>query len=371
LTDAQSGNGPRKRRLASDQPIPGRAGDRLGRARLAEVMATEVLEGPRDDGFVIALHGAWGSGKTSVLNMVREDIGDQAAVVLFNPWLFSDAEQLVDRFFSEVNAQLEGDQGLSSVRGLFNEYREVVSPLVPIVFGRFGAIAAALTEGASKRKQRRRASARESYERLKAALREADRQIVVVIDDIDRLTPHEIREVIRLIKAVADLPNVTYLLAFARPRVEAALGLGEEDGAEYLEKIVQLSHTVPPIPAAVLRQLALDALGETLDGFELDHLDRSSWAVIFQSGIAPMLSTVRDAYRLANAAPAIATLVGDEVAIQDLLGLEALRLFAPDFHALLPQMVDIVGGGERLDVRDSHVIRDEHAGRGRVAWSRC
>jgi predicted KAP-like P-loop ATPase len=71
-------------------------------------MATEVLEGPRDDGLVIALHGAWGSGKTSVLNMVREDIGDRAAVVLFNPWLFSDAEQLVDRFFSEINAQLEG-----------------------------------------------------------------------------------------------------------------------------------------------------------------------------------------------------------------------------------------------------------------------
>ncbi|WP_429070678.1 P-loop NTPase fold protein [Aeromonas veronii] len=46
------------------------------------------------------------------------------------------------------------------------------------------------------------------------AISKIKRPIVVIIDDIDRLTPVETFQVLRLVKAVADFPSTSFLLAF-------------------------------------------------------------------------------------------------------------------------------------------------------------
>jgi predicted KAP-like P-loop ATPase len=79
--------------FASDQPIQRAAQDLLGRAPFAGAVARSLARAPRDHGFVVAVPGPWGDGKTSVLNMAIEAFQTQepqAAVVRFNPWLLSD-----------------------------------------------------------------------------------------------------------------------------------------------------------------------------------------------------------------------------------------------------------------------------------------
>jgi predicted KAP-like P-loop ATPase len=77
-------------------------------------------------------------------------------------------------------------------------------------------------------------------------LRKASSKLLVIVVDIDRLSGDEVREVFRLIKSVADFPNVTYLLAFDR---EAVCRMHEPmqggTGEEYLEKIVQVPFELP------------------------------------------------------------------------------------------------------------------------------
>ena len=94
-------------RLAADEPIYGAAGDRLGRSEFARAIVTAVMSAPRHAGFTIGVTGAWGEGKSSVLNLVVQELErtDSAEVFEFNPWLFSGAEQLVEHFFDELTAQ--------------------------------------------------------------------------------------------------------------------------------------------------------------------------------------------------------------------------------------------------------------------------
>lgn len=47
---------------------------------------------------------------------------------------------------------------------------------------------------------------------------------VVLIDELDRIEDGEIRAVAQLVKAVADFPQISYLLTYDRPRVVQALG---------------------------------------------------------------------------------------------------------------------------------------------------
>src|SRR5436309_3386744 len=91
----------------SDRAIKCRDDDRLGRAPFAEALAAQLAAAAEGEGSVVALMGPWGSGKTSILNMVDEVLTARGDVIVlrFNPWLFSGAEELVARLLSELASQ--------------------------------------------------------------------------------------------------------------------------------------------------------------------------------------------------------------------------------------------------------------------------
>lgn len=75
---------------------------------------------------------------------------------------------------------------------------------------------------------------------LEKALKEVKKKIVIVIDDIDRLTNTQIRDIFQLVKSVGELPYIIYVLAMDREIVERALTeVHQTDGSRYLEKIIQ------------------------------------------------------------------------------------------------------------------------------------
>ena len=121
--------------LDADRPIKRREEDRLGRQSFAEAIAKQILAIPVENGLTLAVAGEWGSGKTSVLNMVAEtllDGCDSTAVLQFNPWLFSSAADLIPRFFGELSAQLNqgGLDGLRDVIAPLMEFGEALAPLI-------------------------------------------------------------------------------------------------------------------------------------------------------------------------------------------------------------------------------------------------
>ena len=58
----------------------------------------------------MGLYGKWGAGKTSVINMLTEELcrliaenNDENTIILhFNPWLFTDQIQLITQFFKQL-----------------------------------------------------------------------------------------------------------------------------------------------------------------------------------------------------------------------------------------------------------------------------
>lgn len=329
----------------TDEPITNPAADRLARTRLASVIAREVKRAPRAGGFTMAITGAWGSGKTSLVNLVLDKLDSSSGVevVHFNPWFFSGTYDLLGRFFDEVAGQLEErpHRKLREAAQRLKAYRDILVPLVgalppggPLLAGALDAMAAA-AEGAK--------SLHAQKQSVSAQLSKLDARLLVVIDDIDRLSPDEVREIVKLVRLVGDFPNVVYLLAFDASRVEAILG--DDDprmGREYLEKIVQLSYALPNVPKKMLRQIALEDLDAALRGRVLAHFDEHAWQNMFALALEPMLRHLRDVRRFANAAPAAIDLLGEEVAAQDLLALTALRVFEPQVHDRLATISELL-----------------------------
>ena len=84
-----------------DNPIRHPEDDALGRALSAEYFARQVLGLDAAEGVVVGVLGAWGSGKTSFINLARPVFESSR----FNPWMFSGTQQLMESFFVELSAR--------------------------------------------------------------------------------------------------------------------------------------------------------------------------------------------------------------------------------------------------------------------------
>lgn len=346
-----------------DAPIQSLPDDKLGRADFARTLAEDVRGAPRRGGFVIALTGRWGEGKTSVINLMIDELKGEVDVVHFNPWLFSGTEQLVEHFFDELSSQLRetGRERLNEVAGALDAYRRVVAPLT-IVPG-LGELVRSSRDVAEKVGGAigiPTPSARVRAKQVAEQLRKLDRRILVVVDDLDRLRRDEMVDVMRLVRLVGDFPNLVYILAFDRPRVEEALGDGQQErGQAYLEKIVQVIHRLPETdPAALSKLLEAElsaALGDVRERFNHEH-----FANLFSAGTRDLFATVRDIHRYTNTLPATVALVGDEVELADVLSLEAIRVFLPDsFDRLVEAKHALTSVGNQMTGQATRQVRQQ------------
>ena len=193
----------------------------------------------------------------------------------------------------------------------------------------------------SKLLQRRKEGIGSRRTKLKSALAALDKPIVVVLDDIDRLATPEIRDIFKLVRLTASFPNVIYVVAFDRKRVESALGEEGIPGRDYLEKILQVAVDLPAIPTQVLNRQLFAALDESLQTIEKPgQLDEAAWPDVFAEVVRPLVRNMRDVKRYATSVHGTVAALEGEIALADVLALEAVRVLLPDVFAQLHGAVE-------------------------------
>lgn len=315
--------------LCGDRPLENPSSDKLGYAAFADSITNAIKQMVPSDGFVIGIHAPWGMGKTTVLNFIKSYLTESRAgwdvkVVDFNPWWFSGQECLARDFFCQLKAVLGGKEW-NEIRELLSQYGPLVSE-VPLPF--------ASLVGKALELARPDKNVKELRDKIASALRQKKTRILVVVDDVDRLTPSEIVEVFRLLKAVADFPNVIYLVAFDRDIVSRALEKEHAfDGDQYLEKIVQATFELPLPDRVALREMLVNRVSATLGDPIDDLFDQRRWVEIFFDGIDPLISTPRQITRLANVFSVQYPATRGEVNPVDLIAIDALQVLCPAAYA--------------------------------------
>lgn len=369
-------------RLFADTPVSDPVDDQLGRAPFAERLATAVLEVKSDDGFVFGVHGEWGAGKTSVVNLVVHYVRAKATqrevqrqpgklvVVPFNPWWYSTEDDLLLRFLTTISHALGrggGSRRLKKVGRALSTLGKVLAPAkfvagAGVLAGTFKAVGEWLEAIGVKGST----DAATIHLRISALLRKGNDRLLVVLDDIDRLTPGEVCQLVSVIKAVANFPKTVYLLAFDRTVVadslKAELGI---DGYSYIDKLIQASTDIPLPDARRLDLLLTSGLDELLGVWDTANWDQERWLKLHLDALRHMARTPRDVKRYLNAIRLTCTQsLRAELNPVDVFGLEALRLFAPTCHSIVREnRGDFAGGTESPP---SHLSGEEEARRSKV-----
>lgn len=298
--------------LRGDQPLGPNEADAVGLREVAARVA-DALAGLRTDAsLVIGLEGRWGSGKSSLLSEIEEALGRLSAarphsIIHFRPWLVGNREALLGRLFDDLDTAITGIKAASgdTTKVTLNQAKRAGKAARKFVaaLGRAGATvevagdASALiivkwigkglkAAGAWFGREPEARSLDLLKTRLVAALKALDHRIIVTIDDIDRLEPAEILEVLRLVRSVGDLPNVLYLLCYDSEILAHGVKQAAQvdDGQAYLEKIVQLTIPVPRPEIFQLRFWFEDTLAGFAGPRDEDGADRLKSLIDIEGG---------------------------------------------------------------------------------------
>ncbi len=314
-----------------DRPIGSGAEDRLGFREFAQEFARTLSRvRPQREGFVAAVVGPWGSGKTSFVNLVKEVLeegsGPKPQFVEFNPWIFDTEASLAGAFFETIDERLSQVSQSRRLRRNLRHYRAALEAAGDVAHP-FGNVARAAVSLVSSRR-----TLDEARRALENDLAGRDSPLIVVVEDVDRLTPAQAAQVLQLIRSQASLPQVIYLLPMDRETVAAMLATRGVDGVAFLQKIIQLEIPIPRANQGRLRTLLEAEVGKIPSLCRAGYRDTDSWGVLYQDGVAELLRTPRDVRRFSYSLDAMLPSVIEEVNVRDYIGLHALRLFEPQVY---------------------------------------
>src|SRR5690554_5898386 len=93
-----------KQNFSSDKPVENEEQDRFQRYNFSKRIADTIIQRENEEGIVIGIYGAWGEGKTSVLNFIQKELDKEKTIltVALNPWRYNDEETLIKNFLKKI-----------------------------------------------------------------------------------------------------------------------------------------------------------------------------------------------------------------------------------------------------------------------------
>lgn len=339
--------------IFSDDPIGSVNEDLLGRDRFAsqivKVCETVSKDSPSS---VISLVGDWGSGKSSILELVKLKLDtDSWYVAEYNPWLLSDTQTMVRSFFNEIINAIPKESRDKNIRKTIGKYAKFVSPLgsIAVIWGLpslekiFSRIGDSI-EGDT--------SLSEAKSALSKVLNNLERPVIVIMDDLDRLHPDELMMVFKLVRLVGRLPNLYYIMSYDEATLisviaETELAKKDEVRARaYLEKIVQVRLDTPKMIDIQRDELVNESFDKVLKAnkISLSDDDLQVFSRAYHNCIKYYLQQPRAIKRYFSQIQSLYPLVKNEVNFTDFALITFIRTFEPNAYKLILENKDELTG---------------------------
>ena len=351
-----------RKMLYNDQPIRESDEDVLNRQpfvdRIAELINdyTKVDAGKSThDGLVIGLEGPWGSGKTSILNLLEKKLGaldSDYLIKRFDSWLTLDRTSIAVEFFKtlEYDAASVG----AAKESLAYSAKEIVKEATHQI-GKFGlSFSIPLVPLVAIKPDWDHVfddvPLWEQKKAIEKSLSKSKKYIIYMIDDIDRLRNEDIAFVMQLVKNIADFPKIIYILAYDHDIVNKALNHTDGDnGRDFMEKIVQVPIQMPMFS----EQDLLNYFDEELRKIIPEKSYTENKAIYYTTAgkaienrihkaLLPYLRSIRDCNRVLNAFQVRYLICSQFCDADDLLCIVVLSIYEPQLISYIINRPDSV-----------------------------
>lgn len=188
---------------------------------------------------------------------------------------------------------------------------------------------------------------------LKQKLDNIGQKIIVFMDDIDRLTDKEMLLIFKLIKSIADFPNIIYIISFDRQIAENVLRKYYSDKEnKFIDKIVQLGFHIPKIRDNDIETYLIDSLNRSLNNYQ--HIENSwqkkyqeQWNQIIYYKFSKVFKNIRDIKKYINTL----NLTYNENLYNEINYIDFMVITT--FQVCMPKLYNFIKNNQRFFIHDA------------------
>lgn len=247
-----------------------------------------------DTPITIALQGEWGSGKTSLMNMLRYNLCDKDDALFYPVWINTWQYSLMNTPNQAIIAILEGiigqigelnpghkwEESKKKIGRLFKKMASVGTKIAAGTVGIDGGVVDEVFGFDTSGESSILALKKEIKKLIEEALSLNNSKVgfTFYIDDLDRIDPPVAVEILELLKNIFDIENCVFILAIdydviikgLKPKFGELTDRNEREFRSFFDKIIQLPFSMP-IASYNVDTFLVDALN-TIEFFTPEEL---------------------------------------------------------------------------------------------------
>ncbi|HFK5575114.1 TPA: P-loop NTPase fold protein, partial [Elizabethkingia anophelis] len=318
-------------KLYDDNPIDKSDNDILGRKSKATQIAQLLKNNKSKNSIAIGIVGKWGDGKSSFMNLIEENLKNDSKFITiqFNSWLNISIKSIIQDFFNTIEKEIAPYS--FDISKEFKTYGKNVLSIHK------SATTETILNAVNLMPE---LSLSDNFENLNKLLSRLNKRVIVFLDDLDRLQPNEVFEVLKLIRNTASFDVFNYIVGYDREYINQALKNNQiPNPTKYCEKIFLKEFPLTPIAQREINQYIkakiiefLPTRQDEINGLFSDinlHLD------YYQGNIFDSIKNIRNAKRYINEFCISMEGMEGEVDIKDFMMVKLLKYSYYDVYRLL------------------------------------
>ena len=322
--------------MEAEYEIEDEKDDLLNRDDFAHRLSQSITTYKSEKSLTIGIMGSWGSGKSSLINLTVNHLKKENNIIIrFSPWFFSNQENLFLQFFKLIISTLKNKKDNENLfeRMITPKRMLFESPENPLK-EYFNYIKDESLNGNFNIFEY--SNDLESYDSIKYHKNQCKKyindfksKIIVILDDIDRLTNSEIAQVFTLVKSLADFDNFIYILSFDELIVTKALNsLNSEYKDDFIDKIINIPINIPKISESKIEELIRANIKPIYDNqLEKNFKNYNNNFKVIEKYLKIFIKNIRDLKRYQNILNFYLDNIVDDLNIDDLFLILIIQLF--------------------------------------------
>lgn len=240
--------------------------------------------------FIISYTGLWGSGKTTIINIVKSRLPDNEFIIIdeFDAWKYKNEEYLLCSMFDEILKKLKINFSTIEIKHFIQVCCNMVTANTKLKFVNIG-----IEDKIIKRIK----------ETINKLLEANNQRVVFIIDNLERTNKDNIVLILRTISNILNMDRFIYVLSYDENEMKEIFEQLSIN-YDYMEKVIQLPLRIPDNSDKKIKEVCSECLYNLLEHYGVSKEDVKKYTPVvdlFNSKIKNLRSFKRKVNSIFNA----------------------------------------------------------------------
>lgn len=301
--------------------------DLLDRGVIVSLLYDAINDAYSSNAYVIGLEGEWGTGKTTIANLVQQRLKnneDIKVVKNFNFWAAGSQTAILNSMYDSLLKTIGVDYNSARMKRLLRRTANFVTtmPKMGKVLGQ--VIDEDITQN----------DVNQLKDKLEELILSSGKRYVFFVDDLDRADNLQVLFLLKMLGTLFDLPNLIFVLLYDKKRMNAIVDNGKDLNAAFAEKIINQEIRVPEVSEQVMQNIYKTGLSKLAIAYGVGNSEIQEIKPAIDL-IVEQIKSIRDLKRIMNSVCAIAFDKDNPLDRRDLLLLEFIHFKEPSLYKLI------------------------------------